>query len=59
MAIVTKTKEEIRQYFTEEMCRREIEEARKLPFVYDPECPPLTEEQLKKVHRAKPRHKAG
>jgi hypothetical protein len=26
--------------------RAELEAARKLPFVYDPECPPLTEEEL-------------
>ena len=31
----------------------EIEEAKKLPFVYDPDCPPLTEEQLKKFKRVK------
>jgi hypothetical protein len=26
--------------------RAELEAARKLPFVYDPECPPLTDEEL-------------
>ncbi len=59
MAIITKTKEEIRKYFTEEMCRKEIEAAKKLPFVYDPDCPPLTEEQLKKFHRVRPRPAVG
>ena len=59
MAMVTMTMEEAKKIMTPERRRREIEEARKLPFVYDPECPPLTEEQLKRFHRVTPRHTAG
>ena len=58
MAMVTMTMEEAKKIMTPERRRREIVEARKLPFVYDPECPPMTEAQLNKFHRAKPRHKA-
>ena len=36
----------------------EIEEAAKRPFVYDEDCPPMTEEQLRKFRRVHPR-KAG
>ncbi len=59
MSIVTMTSEEIRRVVTPERIEREIEEARKIPFVYDPECPPLTKEQLKKFHRANSRHTAS
>ena len=59
MAMVRMTLEEAEKIMTPERRKREIEEARKLPFVYDPECPPMTEEQLKRFHRAKPRHKVG
>jgi hypothetical protein len=30
--------------------RAELAAARKLPFVYDPECPPLTDEELAEFH---------
>ncbi|MBR1552607.1 MAG: hypothetical protein IJ631_01185 [Schwartzia sp.] len=59
MSIVTMTSEEIRRIVTPERIEREIEEAKKLPFVYDPDCPPLTSEQLKNFHRVRPRHTAG
>ena len=32
----------------------EIERAAKMPFVYDEDCPPLTEEQLKRFRRVNP-----
>lgn len=53
MAIVRMTLEEAKKIMTPERRRKEIEEAKKLPFVYDPDCPPLTEEQLKKFKRVK------
>lgn len=53
MAIVKMTLEEAKKIMTPEKIEREIEEAKKLPFVYDPDCPPLTEEQLKKFKRVK------
>lgn len=31
--------------------KMELEEAKKLPFVYDEDCPPLTDEQLRKFRR--------
>ena len=31
--------------------RKELEEAKKLPFVYDEDCPPQTEEELKQFRR--------
>ena len=52
MAIIRKTLEEIKREMTPERRRREIERAKSLPFVYDPDCPPTTEEQLKKFHPA-------
>ena len=39
---------------TEEQ-KREIEEARKLPFVYDEDCPPQTKEELTQFRRANAR----
>ena len=59
MAMVTMTMDEAKKIMTPERRRREIEEARKLPFVYDPECPPLTEEQLKRLQRVTPSLTAG
>ncbi|MBR6267802.1 MAG: hypothetical protein IKR28_05650 [Selenomonadaceae bacterium] len=53
MAIVRMTLEEAKKIMTPERRMKEIEEAKKLPFVYDPDCPPLTEEQLKKFKRVK------
>ena len=53
MAIVKMTLEEAKKIMTPEKIKREIEEAKKLPFVYDSDCPPLTEEQLKKFKRVK------
>lgn len=53
MAIVRMTLEEAKKIMTPERRRKEIEEAKKMPFVYDPDCPPLTEEQLKKFKRVK------
>ena len=37
--------------------KRELEEAKKLPFVYDEENPPLTDEQLKRFRRVHPSKK--
>ena len=34
---------------------REIREAAKRPIVYDEDCPPMTEEQLKQFRRVDPR----
>lgn len=31
--------------------KAEIEAAAKMPFVYDPDCPPMTDEQLKEFQR--------
>jgi len=33
----------------------EIEQAKNLPPVYDEDCPPMTEEQLRQFKRVKPR----
>ena len=38
--------------------RKELEEARRLPFVYDEESPPLTDSQLKKFRRVNPAKQA-
>ena len=31
--------------------KAEIEAAAKMPYVYDPDCPPMTDEQLKEFQR--------
>lgn len=55
MAMIRMTSEEIDAIMTPERVREETERARKMPFVYDPDCPPSTEEDLKRFHRVKPR----
>jgi hypothetical protein len=34
----------------------EIEKAKSLPFVYDDDCPPMTDEQLRQFKRVTPRN---
>ena len=31
--------------------KAELEDAKKMPFVYDEDCPPLTDEQLRRFRR--------
>ena len=59
MAMVTMTMEEVKKIMTPERRRREVEEMRRHPITYDPECPPMTEERLKNFHRAQPRRTAS
>lgn len=61
MAIITMTSEEIDAYMTPERMKEEEERAAKLPFVYDPDCPPLTEERAKELrfHRVNPKRKSS
>ncbi|MBR2215544.1 MAG: hypothetical protein IJ849_07285 [Selenomonadaceae bacterium] len=59
MAMIRMTKEEIDAYMTSERMREEEERARNMPFVYDEDCPPQTDEQLKHFHRANSIKKAG
>lgn len=47
MAKVTMTMEEIKKIMTPERIRRETEEALTSPPVFDPDCPPLTEDMIK------------
>ncbi len=42
MTTIRKTKAEIRKDFTDEMAKREIEEAAKRPIEIDEDCPELT-----------------
>jgi len=58
MLIKPMTLEEIRESFTEEMCIKELEEAKKLPFLYDPDCPPCSKEKLEKFKRVSPKKTA-
>ena len=53
MAIIRMTLEEIEKMMTPERIAEEAERAEKMPFVYDPDCPPLTEDQLKRFRRVK------
>ena len=55
MGIVSITLEEARKSMTPEKIQQIVESAEKLPFVYDEDCPPLTEEQLKHFHRVVPK----
>ncbi|WP_156945643.1 hypothetical protein [Anaerovibrio sp. RM50] len=52
--IVTMTSEEIDAIMTPERIREEEERMENTPFVYDEDCPPLTEEMIKarNFHRA-------
>ena len=55
MAIVTKTMEEIKKEMTPEKIK-EISEALKYrPIVYDEDCPPQTDEELKMYKRVVPK----
>ncbi|HCB92411.1 MAG TPA: hypothetical protein DEP57_01120 [Selenomonas sp.] len=60
MAIIRMTLEEIAAIPDEEF-KEEEERAAKLPFVYDPDCPPLTEERAKELrfHRVNPKRKSS
>ena len=51
MAVIRMSSEELDKILTPERVRQEVELAMKLPFVYDEECPPLTEERLNNFRR--------
>lgn len=55
MTITRKTMEQIRMEMTPERIKRETEEMRKHPIVYDPDCPPCSEEKLARFKRVNPR----
>ena len=55
MAIVTKTMEEIKREMTPERIHMETERVKSMPIVYDEDCPPQTEEELRMFKRAVPR----
>lgn len=54
MAMVRKTMEEILETMKPERRAMELKRMKNTPFVYDPECPPQTGEQLKQFKRAVP-----
>ncbi|ORU00470.1 hypothetical protein D081_0993 [Anaerovibrio sp. JC8] len=58
MAIVTMTSEEIDAYMTPERMKMEEDRAKDMPLVFDPDCPPLTDDDAKRFHRVKPRKSA-
>ena len=58
MAIIRKTMEEIEKTMTPERIEQETENARRIGFVYDEECPPRTEDELKRFHRVAPKQTA-
>lgn len=47
--IITYKPHEVTQ--EEARIKAEVEAATKKPFVYDPDCPPMTDEQLKEFQR--------
>ena len=51
MAIVRMTSEEIKKIMTPERIAEEREMMKHAKFVYDPECPPCSEEKLKRFRR--------
>ena len=57
MTLIRMTSEEIDAIMTPERIKEETERASKMPFVYDPDCPPSTDEDLKRFHRVNPRKK--
>lgn len=55
MAIVKMTLEEAKKIMTQERIKQETEEMNSHPIVYDEDCPPMTEDRLKRFCRVKPR----
>jgi len=51
MAMIRMTSAEIDEVLTPERVTAELEAAKKMPCVYDEDCPELTEAQLAKLHR--------
>lgn len=56
MAIVTMTREEIDKIMTPERRKQETEEMNRYPIEYDEDCPPLSEERLRRFVPNKVRH---
>lgn len=54
MAIVTMTLEEARRKWTPEKRAQLMEQLEDCVDVYDPDCPPSTDEDLKRFHRVNP-----
>lgn len=54
MAMIRMTSEEIDAIMTPERIKEETQRAERMPFVYDPDCPPSTEEHLRRFHRVNP-----
>ena len=51
MAVITMTMEEARAKWTPEKRREQVERLKTHIDVYDPDCPPSTEEKLKNFRR--------
>ena len=51
MAIIRMTSAEIDEVLTPERIATELKAAKDMPFIYDEDCPELTESQLAKLHR--------
>ncbi|MBQ7477616.1 MAG: hypothetical protein IJT01_01760 [Selenomonadaceae bacterium] len=51
MAMVRMTLEEAKKIMTPEKRREEIRRAKEIGFVYDPDCPPCSEEKLARFKR--------
>ena len=54
MAMVRMTLEEVKKRMTPERRKEEIRRAKEIGFVYDPECPPCSEEKLARFKPANP-----
>ena len=54
MAMVRMTLDEAKKIMTPERRQEELQRAREIGFVYDPECPPCSPEKLARFRPANP-----
>lgn len=60
MAMVTFTKSEIDKYLTKERVAAQVKELKRrrdMPIEFDDDCPEMTDEQLARFKRVRPKHK--